>query len=105
MNTTDLNLELAVNAVALSNTFHRDPRYTAFYKAHSDALGGFPGVWRFLAEVAAEFTRIDAQTEWDGEFVSAIDHLVEIIYEENSIAIGRAAGWCEQAILNARNED
>lgn len=66
----DLALE---NGVAIAAAFFTSRDYPRFYKKFGEQMGGFPAIWKWIAQAAVIFTM--AEHEYDGEYqwIDAID--------------------------------
>ncbi len=81
----------AVETVAaISGEFHRDVRYAVFYAAEGPSLGGFPGIWTWIAERACtfEFTaqRLGARWGETHDYIEAVDAFVDLLFTEPTYA-------------------
>ena len=68
---------LVENAVAISAQFHTDRRYQEFYDAMAEKLSGFPGIYRFIGELAEALTKQEAKIE-EGYWPETVDAVAEI---------------------------
>lgn len=101
--------EHTYNAAALSAEFHTDARYAEFYDKYGEHLGGFPGIWSTIADIADVLSAVGARIEWNGDFPSVISALNELIYAKDDWGVTEYESTCrndfepmvEQAFINA----
>lgn len=78
-----MTVSLTENAVAISAVFHsEDPKaYGRFYAQYGPILGGFPGIWSYVADAATAFTEVETELKIeDGDYwIEAIDAFVDLI--------------------------
>lgn len=70
---------LLETAVAISEIFHRDIRYQAFYDQYGEQLSGFPGIWMYLVEAAIAFEKETGPVTWVDGYIEAIGEYVDLL--------------------------
>lgn len=76
-----LSVDYLESIAAVTAVFMQDDRYRDFYEEHGEALGGFPGLWTFCGVAGDAFARMERGTEWDGQYIEAIDLFVDMLYK------------------------
>lgn len=67
-------LTLLENTVAIADGFYSNREQSRqFYDHHAVALGGFPGIWRFVGEAAFNFTVWEHSIDWHGNWIEAVE--------------------------------
>ena len=64
----------SATAVAIADVWYGEREHSRkFYEQHGERLGGFPGVWHFIASLARA---VDEAHDWsEREFIDYLDHL------------------------------
>jgi hypothetical protein len=71
--------------VAISDSFHQPKMYERIYKKIGDELGGFPGIWLFVALMADVFIEYEEKggVDWDKyEFIDSVWRYVERVQRD-----------------------
>jgi hypothetical protein len=95
---------LTENVSAISAVFHGDGRYKAYYEKFKDAVGGFTGLWTYCQIAGEAFSIAEDVKTWDGEWIQAIDNMVDRMYAHEPMSKNFLVLMANRAINDAVDE-
>jgi len=83
---------------ALSAEFHANSLYEGWYTRHKEKLGGFPGIWNYVAEAGVIFDKIQSESRFEHhvEWVDSVQSYALILLSNPPLTEAQRE---EQAVL------
>lgn len=76
------------NLSAISAEFHTSKHYRVFYNHAGGGLGGFPGIWTYVIEVADAFSWAERKRDTEDAWIeSVIDYAEGVVIAGDTLTV------------------